>query len=247
MDLFYTPNEHIDLQAGRLSMEGDEFHHLARVLRKKTGEKFLVTDGRGLRCEVAITSIGKQSLEGEILGHQFVEKPGTETAVALSLLKAPQRFDIFLEKATELGISRIIPMITERTVSQPSNEKISGKLLRWGNIVQSAAKQSKRFYFPTIANPSSFRDVLGIQGYDNRLIPFEGAAAFPSAEYSGRSTLFLVGPEGGFTINEVEEARTAGFRDVTLGKTILRAETAALFAVAMVRARLLEAECDTLT
>lgn len=244
MDLFHTPGEHIDLQRGRLRIEGDEFHHLARVLRKNPGDRVLVTDGRGLRCETAISSVGKKFLEGEILGHSFLEKPGTEVAVAFSLLKAPQRFDFFLEKATELGVSRIIPMVTTRTVSQPSSDKMEGKLDRWGNIVLSAAKQSKRFYFPAIDTPLQFREALKLQGYENRLIPFEGSSAPASTEYSAKKTLFLIGPEGGFTAQEVEDARTAGFRDITLGKTILRAETAAVFAVAMVRARLLADELE---
>jgi 16S rRNA (uracil1498-N3)-methyltransferase len=242
MDLFYTPNEQIDLKSGRLSIDGEEFHHIARVTRRKTGDRILVTDGRGLRCEVIIASTGKKSLEGEIVAHAFVEKPGTEVAVALSLLRSPQRFDLFLEKATELGVSMIIPMITGRTVSLPSNEKIEGKLARWGNIVLAASKQSKRFYFPRLEPPLHFREVLGLGGFDNRLMPFEGASVSQGAEYSGKKTLFLIGGEGGFTSNEVDDAVAAGFRVVSLGKTILRAETAAIFAVAMVRARLLAEE-----
>lgn len=246
MDLFFTPGGKIDLQAGRLSIEGDEFHHLVRVLRKKTGDRLLAADGRGLRCEVVITAVGKKSVDGEILGHRFVGKPATEVAVAFSLLRTSQRFDFFLEKSTELGISSIIPMVTARTVSQPSNEKIEGKLERWRSIVLAAAKQSKRFYFPEIGRPLHFREVLRLDGFDNRLIAFEGSSTPPSAGFARKKTLFLIGPEGGFVPNEVEEARAAGFRDVTLGKTILRAETAAVFAVAMVRARLLDEECEEL-
>ncbi len=242
MDLFFTPGDHIDLQSGRLNIEGDEFHHIVRVLRRKSGETILVTDGQGFRCEAVITGMGKKSLEAEIRSHYSQTRPATEVAVAFSLLKAHQRFDFFLEKAVELGVSAIIPMITARTVSQPSNEKIEGKLTRWGNIVLSAAKQSKRVFFPRLEAPLHFRDILGLQGYDNRLLPYEGATAPPDADYSGKKTIFLIGGEGGFTTNEVECARTAGFRDVSLGKTILRAETAAIFSVAMVRGKLLEGE-----
>jgi 16S rRNA (uracil1498-N3)-methyltransferase len=242
MDLFYTPNEKIDLKSGRLSIDGEEFHHLVRVTRRKAGDRILVTDGKGLRCDVIIAATGKKSMEGEIVAHSFVEKPGTEVAVAFSLLRTPQRFDFFLEKATELGVSMIIPMITGRTVSLPSNEKIDGKLTRWGNIVLSASKQSKRFYFPRLDAPLHFREVLGIGGFDNRLMPFEGASVSQEGDYSGKKTLFLIGGEGGFTPNEVDDARDAGFSVVSLGKTILRAETAAIFAVAMVRARLLAEE-----
>ena len=128
MELFYTSTENIALDSGSMIIDGDEFHHLVRVLRKKSGEEILVTDGNGLRCEARISDIGKSSLECEILAHCRVERPSTRVTVALSLLKAPQRFDLFLEKATELGVSSIIPMITVRTISQPSSEKVQAKL-----------------------------------------------------------------------------------------------------------------------
>ncbi|TLU88214.1 MAG: 16S rRNA (uracil(1498)-N(3))-methyltransferase [Chlorobium sp.] len=240
MELFYTTREFIDLDAAKVTIAGDEFHHLTRVLRKKTGERMLVTDGNGLRCEVNITAVGKKSLEGEILGHSLIEKSGTEVAVALSMLKSPQRFDFFLEKATELGISEIIPMITRRTVSQPSNEKIEGKITRWNNILLSAARQSKRYYLPELHVPRPFSTVVRLEGYDVRLIPYEGSAKPPVFAPSGYKILFLIGPEGGFTPGEVEEAKVEGFIEMSLGKTILRAETAAIFAVAMVRSQLLE-------
>ena len=96
MELFYTSPENITLDAGRLVIDGDEFHHLSRVLRKKTGDQILVTDGNGSRCHVRIVDIGKKSLEGEILDHSVVERPNTSVTVDISLLKAPQRFELFL-------------------------------------------------------------------------------------------------------------------------------------------------------
>jgi len=239
MELFYTPSENIDLAAKSLVIEGDEFHHLVRVLRKKTGDRILVTDGAGLRCEVRLASAGKKSVEGEILHHEMVGRPKTGVTVALSLLKAPQRFDFFLEKATELGVSSIIPMITARTISQPSREKTEGKLTRWKSIVLSAARQSKRYYLPELFEPLPFRKVIALQGYDLRLIPYEVSEEAPEVRCSGKNTLFLIGGEGGFTAGEVEEAKTAGFREISLGRTILRAETAGIFAVALVRSQLL--------
>ncbi|MEI6756519.1 MAG: 16S rRNA (uracil(1498)-N(3))-methyltransferase [Chlorobium sp.] len=242
MELFYTPVENIDLKTQTLVIEGDEFHHLARVLRKTTGEKILVTDGNGLRCEVRISDIAKRSLDGEILAHTMVERPETSVTVALSLLKTPQRFDLFLEKATELGVSAIIPMITARTLSQPSKEKIEGKLNRWKTIILSAARQSKRFYLPELSEPLSFRKVTALQGYDLKLIPYELSEKAPDVECRGKKILFLIGGEGGFTDAEVEEAKAAGFSDISLGATILRAETAGIFAVAFVRTQLLGGE-----
>ena len=240
MELFYTSTENIDLQAQLLVLDGDEFHHLVRVLRKKEGERISVTDGFGLCCEVSIVDVGKTSLRGEILGHTSFERPKTGVTVALSLLKAPQRFELFLEKATELGVSTIIPMITARTISQVSSEKIQSKLNRWRTIVLSAARQSKRYYLTQLGEPLSFRKVIALPGYDLKLIPYEGSDVPPEVECCGKQSIFLIGGEGGFTAGEVQEAQSAGFRAISLGRTILRAETAGIFAVAYVRSQLLK-------
>jgi 16S rRNA (uracil1498-N3)-methyltransferase len=242
MELFYTLSENIDLDSGSLTVDGDEFHHLVRVLRKKTGERILVTDGNGLRCEVSISNIGKTSFKGEILGYSRLDRPKTEVTVALSLLKAPQRFELFLEKATELGVTSIIPMITARTLSQPSSDKIKGKLNRWRTIMLSAARQSKRHYLPRLTEPLSFKNVMALQGFDLKLIPYELSEAAPRVQCSGKKILFLIGGEGGFTAAEVQESHAAGFGEISLGKSILRAETAGIFAVAFVRTQLLEEE-----
>jgi 16S rRNA (uracil1498-N3)-methyltransferase len=242
MELFYTSPEHVTLAARTLVIDGDEFHHLVRVLRKKEGDQILVTDGNGLRCEVRISAVDKSSLRAEIINETTVCRSITEVTVALSLLKAPQRFDLFLEKATELGVSSIIPMMTVRTISQPSSEKVQGKLNRWRTIMLSAARQSKRYYLPTLHEPLSFKKVLELQGYDLRLIPYEGSEVPPRVQCSGKKILFLIGGEGGFTTGEVQGAEAAGFAPISLGKTILRAETAGLFAVAYVRSQLLEGD-----
>ena len=239
MELFYTPKGSIEVDAATLVIEGDEFHHLARVVRKKVGERILVTDGSGVRCEARITGIGKKSLEAEILASEMLPRPTTRVTVALALLKAPQRFDLFLEKATELGVTSIIPLITARTISQPSSEKIEGKLNRWKSILLSASRQSKRCYLPDLSEPMAFNKVLKLEGYDIRLIPYELSVEPPEVHCSGKNTLFLIGPEGGFTAAEGEAAKGAGFREISLGSSILRAETAAIFSVAFVRAQLL--------
>ncbi len=240
MELFYTSGENIDLCSQKLVVDGDEFHHLVRVLRKKEGDQIQVTDGNGLRCGVRIVDIFKTSLSGEILTLGRIERPKTEVTVAISLLKAPQRFELFLEKATELGVSSIIPMITARTISQPSGEKVQGKLNRWRTIMLSAARQSKRYYLPQLHEPLSFKKVLELQGYDLRLIPYEGSEVPPKVKCAGKKTLFLIGGEGGFATGEVQAAEVAAFAPISFGKTILRAETAGLFAVAYVRSQLLD-------
>ncbi|HWR01062.1 MAG TPA: 16S rRNA (uracil(1498)-N(3))-methyltransferase [Chlorobaculum sp.] len=239
MDLFYVSPDQLDLGRGRAVIDGDEFHHLSRVLRKREGERIPVTDGAGLSAELTIETIGKRSLEGSISNCVRIPGPATRVSVAISLLKAPQRFDFFLEKATELGVDRIIPMTTHRTVSTPSSEKIERKVERWRSVVHSAARQCRRYHLPEVCRPVTFTGALNLEGYDIRLMPYESELRFPDFEVTGKSVLFLIGGEGGFTVQEVDEAVKAGFSPVSFGTTILRAETAGMFAVALVRARLL--------
>lgn len=245
MELFYASPGQLDLERRHAVIDGDEFHHLSRVLRKREGELIQVTDGAGLLADVLIDTIGKRSLEGTIRSHALQPRPAVRVAVAISLLKSPNRFDFFLEKSTELGIDRIIPMVTRRTVSTPSAEKVDRKLERWKNVVLSAARQCRRCYLPEVSEPLPFEAALRLEGYDIRLIPYECELRPPSFEAAGKRVLFLVGGEGGFTDDEVAQAEASGFSPVTFGGSILRAETAGIFAVAMVRAALL-CEADPL-
>jgi 16S rRNA (uracil1498-N3)-methyltransferase len=239
MDLFYVLPRNIDLHRGRAVIDGDEFHHLSRVLRKKEGDSIHITDGEGLSAELTIDSAGKRSMEGTIVRHSRLPRPATRVSVAISMLKSPNRFDFFLEKSTELGVDRIIPMTTHRTVSTPSAEKIDRKLDRWRSVVHSAARQCRRYYLPEVCEPVTFSRALTLEGYDVRLIPYESEERLPEFDAAGKSVLFLVGGEGGFTGEEVDAAWRAGFTPVTFGSTILRAETAGIFAVALVRAQML--------
>jgi len=239
MDLFYVLPHQLDLDHGRASIDGEEFHHLARVLRCREGDTVPVTDGAGLSAELVVESIGKSELQGSIRNQQRVPPPETRVSVAMSLLKAPQRFDFFLEKATELGIDRIIPIITQRTVSTPDLKKIDRKAERWRNIVHSAARQSRRYYLPELSTPCSFQEALQLEGYDLRLIAHESEEAFGPFEPAGKRVLFFIGPEGGFSEAEISAAAQSGVRPVSFGVSVLRAETAGVFAVALVRAALL--------
>lgn len=241
MELFYLPSAPSGIAPGSpLSIDGAEFHHLSRVLRKRAGERITVTDGRGLRLEVEIGSVGKRAMEGVVLERRMVPPPSTSVTVAMGMLKAPARFDFFLEKATELGVSGVVPLVTRRTVSQPARERYASKMERWRSVMLSAARQSGRFHLPELHEPVAFRDALEMEGYDLRLIPYEASREAPEVDFAGKKVLFLIGPEGGFTEEEVEGARRAGFLETSFGRTILRAESAGVFAAATVRARLLQ-------
>ncbi len=242
MDLFYTPSHLIDLARGTLCVEGEEFFHMAKVLRKKEGEAVHLTDGNGLSINAEVTNTNKRVLRAAITATERVVPASTKVTVAMSLLKSSQRFDFFLEKATELGVTGIVPMITGRTVSQPKAEKAANKLQRWKKVLVSASCQTKRYHFPEISSPLSFDEVLRLDGYDLKMIPYESSEAASEASFIGRNVLFVIGGEGGFTRQEIERARQKGFRELSFGHSILRAETAGVFAVAMVRSQLVSSE-----
>ena len=239
MDLFYTPTQTIDLQRGVLAVEGEEFFHIAKVLRKKEGETLYLTDGQGLSVEAVISGIGKGTLSADIRCAEQVPRAGTSVTVALSLLKSQQRFDFFLEKATELGISNVVPMITSRTVVQLKPAKAESKLSRWRSVLRAASLQAGRHYFPIIEKPIGFNDVISLDGFDMKLIPWELSKNTMHASFAGKKVLFVIGGEGGFTSDEVEEARQKGCSDISFGNSVLRAETAGVFAVAAVRAQII--------
>jgi len=238
MDLFYTPADRIDLLGKTLTVEGEEFFHITKVLRKKEREVIHITDGMGLSVTAVITKIGRNGLTASIGQKKNVLPPSAEVTVAISLLKSSQRFDFFLEKATELGVAGIVPMITQRTVSQPKSVKLDRKLERWKKIVVSASLQTKRYHFPQITGALRFDEVVKLEGYDSKLIAYEASEIAPDVSFSRRKVLFLVGGEGGFTDEELEIAVKEGFCEISFGHSILRAETAGIFAVAMARTQI---------
>jgi 16S rRNA (uracil1498-N3)-methyltransferase len=229
MDYFYTPPSLIKSKS--LSIQGEELHHLSKVLRKKVGEMIIVVDGKDHAHKVVIHSISRSSTECKILQtfHRFNE-PNVEVKLAFALLKNPSRVDFLVEKCTELGVQELIPMHTERTiVSKVHIERLQ-------KIALSAMKQCGRSYLPPIHTLMSLLDTLTyIKDCEGRFIMHEMASERTAAQrktnVQWRSVGVLVGPEGGFTEEEVQAAQSAGFVPFSLGPRRLRSETAAIASV----------------
>jgi 16S rRNA (uracil1498-N3)-methyltransferase len=210
---------------------GRELHHL-RVLRLRVGSELVIFDGRGQQRRGVVIALNR---------HQAVIRPATEALsprespinliLAQALLKA-DKLDLVIEKTTELGVSEIVLFTGERTVGRPSTERQE----RWKRIARSAAKQSQRGTVPAIAGPISFDAVLSRHADARRLLFWEehsgGWMAATKGE-SPRALLTAIGPEGGFSAAEAERASNAGFFLLRLAPRILRAETAAIVAVAL--------------
>jgi 16S rRNA (uracil1498-N3)-methyltransferase len=230
---FYAPPDHF--AGGRVRLPEDEARHAVRVLRHGVGDELVVVDGEGGRHRVRLTRADKQAAEGEVLAtEREVGEPPFPVRIALAPLKQPARFETFVEKAVELGVTEIVPLLTART----EQTRLKGDRLH--GILVAAMKQSGRTRLPTFRDPTPLRALLDAPLEGLRLICHEAAA--PEAALAARlaeaprplPVTALVGPEGGFTEAEVAEAEAAGWAVVSLGPRRLRAETAALTVAAAV-------------
>jgi 16S rRNA (uracil1498-N3)-methyltransferase len=235
-----------DIEAGRAVIRGDELHHLHRVLRLRAGDEVSVFDGRGRGFRGRIRSI--ESSQAVIdLGE--VEGRDAEPRLRITLMQAiphGERMDLIVEKATELGAIRIVPVVSERSVVRP---KPGGwaKLPRLRRIAIAAAKQSGRLVVPEVAEPVAYEAAI-TRNVGTPVEPDAVRVIFHTSRGStpGLRAIFdrggvasvriLVGPEGGWTDDEFAAAEAAGWLAATLGSLILRADTAAVAALTLVLA-----------
>ena len=226
MELYYTPPENISGEA--LTLEAEESVHLARVMRKRPGDEILVADGEGTAYAATITSVeGRQTLCRITARLPEHNEPKHRLTLAVGLIKNASRFDVLVEKATELGVERIIPLLTKRTIRHAPRTE------RWRAIALAAMKQSGRSRLPRIEEPATLSEVLSNVGGAAAAILHERASGTPLAELSPGLSLVLIGPEGGFTDEETQQAIEAGCREASLGTRRLRTETAAVVAAAL--------------
>ena len=218
---------------------GKELHYLKNVLRLKKGDHIVVFDGRGREFLGSIENVSKGeaciTIEKKI---EVSRESPFEIILGQGIVKA-EKMDLIIQKATELGVSRIIPFVTSRVVSKLTGQQVTKKNQRWQNIALEAAKQCRRSIIPKVGELKTFGEVL--KGWDKytKIIPWEGEkennlkAMLRPDKSSG--CIALIGPEGGFSDSEVVEAQQAGFSPVTLGPRILRTETAAISIVAIIQ------------
>ena len=227
MELFY--NKDIDKKTVEFKLDGLENNHIIKVLRKKEGDIITFTNGKKLKFKVKIIKLSKKSSFFKILSSEIIES-NKHLHVAISILKSPSRFEIFLEKSVEIGISEITPLICERTLKK----KI--KIERCNKIIISALKQSFKYKLPKLNKPIKFKDFIKLNSGNNKLIATcENLKKKSLAEsfHKSRNNIVLIGPEGDFSKNELIDAEVNGFKFVTLGNTRLRAETAGIISCAM--------------
>lgn len=210
-------------------LTGGEFHHAARVARLRAGEEVELFDGRGRIALARVDAVERDYLDATVLGsvNEVRELP-VQITVALALIQ-PERFELVLQKATELGASRFVPLVTDRI--ELRLERVLGKTSRWEKIIAEAAKQSGRATVPRLEETAKLAAVLGATSIFYDADSAERGEALEEA--AGELTL-VIGPEGGWSDAEIEAARNAGCSFRRLGSRRLRAETAAIAAMAEV-------------
>lgn len=207
-------------------LDADDAHHCFRVMRAKPGEQILVTDGRGKIHEATLTAVDKKNVSFA-LGSLWKEESGNGLHIAIAPTKNNDRFEYFLEKATELGVERITPLLCRRS------ERKVYKHERGLKVIKAAIKQSKRALAPILYPLTDFNTFIKQDhtGYIAHLNPSKQFSVLDALE-SQRALTVLIGPEGDFDETEVDKALEKGYKSLNLGNNVLRTETAGVFIAA---------------
>lgn len=227
--------------ANSITITGGDVNHIKNVLRMSVGDKICVINGQNNKeyyCE--ITALGSDTIDTRICEIRESDQELANEIVLFQGLPKSDKMELIIQKAVELGVHTIVPVSTDRTVVKLDAKKEANKRKRWMSISESAAKQSGRLRIPEVTQVVSFKEALEMAGkMDVRLIPYELAEGMEktrevmSGIQPGQSVAVFIGPEGGFESSEIEKAREIGVQSITLGKRILRTETAGLVTLAM--------------
>lgn len=212
---------------GSIRIDGDEHRHLV-VARAEVGESIEVFDGKGNVWTAVVESIGKRETAARITESRKAEADPIEVILGLAMIRVGA-FELALEKAVEVGVSRIVPFTASRSNPAPGNRHD-----RWLRIMIEAAKQSKHYHLPALDILRTFDETISIAAASKVIFAEHGGGPLGSALASS-PVLYLIGPEGGWTDTELSSARKAGFGAVSLGEGILKTETAAIVGAALIR------------
>lgn len=247
MHRFYVSPEQIIEES--IVILGMDVNHIKNVLRMKLGEELIICDGQGWDYFCEITELGQKEIYVKILSSL---KSDTELPVKITLFQGipkKDKMELIIQKTVELGVFEIVPVSMKRCVAKlEDSKKESKKLERWQNISQAAAKQSGRGIIPMVKQPMTYTQALEYaKTKDIILFPYENAQGMKAAKEAFCKTAAMqsagifIGPEGGFDPIEIENAKKAGADIISLGKRILRTETAGLSVLSML---MYEIECN---
>lgn len=239
---FVTPDQ---VGEDKIRIQGSDVNHMKNVLRMRPGEEVMVSDGnnRQYRCRVEDYPDGEAVLA--ILEAGLVDTELPSRIYLFQGLPKQEKMELIVQKAVELGVCQVIPVQTRRCVVKLDAKKAAKKVQRWQQIAESAAKQAGRGYIPAVSEVMTFQEALAFsETLDIRLIPYEladgmdGTRKILDGIRPGQSVGIFIGPEGGFEKEEVGRAVEAGALPITLGKRILRTETAGIAVLSILMYRL---------
>jgi len=252
MAQFFVPSSNINLHEGSSYITGEEFHHLTRVLRKHVGDKIKIFTEDGQFYNVEIIDINKNGMVCKIIEKIIPEEQCKVTVTLYQAILKPVKMDFVIRKVTELGVSNIVPIITQHTIAKIHD--VEKKIDRWKKIILSAVKQSELSFLPKIFHPMCFNKAIDLLTVENT---FGGESICKDGKtlsllfhekYGDRVSEFFtkvdvnlvsrvnifIGPEGGFSEKEVLLAKRKNFSILNLGRHILRSETSSIVAVSLV-------------
>ena len=233
MHHFFVSPDQVDKEY--VTISGNDVNHIRNVLRMKQNDKILVSNGQDKDFYCSIESISEDEIRARILDVDF---EGTELNSKLYLLQGlpkSDKMELIIQKAVELGATRIIPVATKRCVVKLDEKKETSKIKRWQAISESAAKQSRRMIIPEVSGVMSFKDAINyVKTLDLGIIPYENYKDMETTKKilsnvgKDMEIGIFIGPEGGFEESEIQYAMDNGVKPISLGKRILRTETAGL-------------------
>lgn len=234
---FVTPGQ---VQEDKVYIDGTDVNHIKNVLRMRIGEEVTVSDGNGRSYLCKIQTFEKEQAVLEIVGEKATDSELPSKIYLFQGLPKQDKMELIVQKAVELGAYQVIPVATRRAVVKLDEKKAAKKVVRWQQIAESAAKQAGRGYVPEVHAVMDYKEALEYaKELDVVLIPYELATGMGETKQilasirKGASIGVFIGPEGGFEREEVERALETGVKAITLGKRILRTETAGLTTLAV--------------
>lgn len=239
MSRFYIPAEQIDGEHAYI--KGEDVNHIKNVLRMKKGDGLIICDGRGGVYDTTIMSMNADNVDCLITAKLPNDTELKTRLVLFQGLPKKDKMELIIQKAVELGACEIVPVMMKRTIVKLEDEKKEiKKLQRWQSIAEGAAKQSGRGIIPTVSRVLSWSEALAkAREIEYNVIPYEKAENMSSSKEAfsiaaGKSSVgIFIGPEGGIDESELEQAIAAGVVPISLGKRILRTETAGLMALSV--------------
>lgn len=234
MQRYFVNQEQIDND--KVIITGDDVHHIAKVLRSKIGDEIICSDGNGKDVVASIVSIEETRVVCKVESDCIpTREPEVQITLAQGLPKS-DKMDLIIQKGTEIGVSSFLPFVSERTVVQLNEKKEQKRLERWNKIAKEAAEQSHRSKIPNISPVIQFKELLKYMDDSLVFIAYEKEDTMSLykalSDKQIKKIMLIIGPEGGFSENEINRAIESGAISISLGKRILRTETAGLVGAA---------------